>query len=61
MKQRALIIYEFLCAKDVWIESSVNYFVSGSRFEFLIELSETFSRYDDVYRIKSITFFKSYE
>ena len=61
MKQRALVVYEFLSLKGDWIESSTNYYVSRGHMEFLGELSEIFRRYDGNYRIKSITFFKSHE
>lgn len=61
MKQRALVVYEFLSLKGVWVESSTNYYVGRGHIEFLGELSEIFSRYNGNYRIKSITFFKSYE
>ena len=60
MKQRALVVYEFLSLKGVWIESSTNYYVGRGHIEFLGELSEIFSRYNGNYRIKSITFFKSH-
>ena len=46
MKQRALVVYEFLSLKGVWIESSTNYYVGRGHIEFLGELSEIFSRYN---------------
>lgn len=61
MKQRALVIYEFYSLRRVWVESSINYYVDGTQIKFLDELAETFSHYNGNYRIKSITFFKSYE
>lgn len=61
MKQRALVIYEFLSLRRVWVESSINYYVNGTQIKFLDDLSKIFGCYKDNYRIKSITFFKSYE
>lgn len=61
MKQRALVIYEFFSLRRVWVESSINYYVDGTQIKFLDELAEIFSHYNGNYRIKSITFFKSYE
>lgn len=61
MKQRALVVYDFLSLRRVWVESSINYYVNGTQVEFLDELAEIFSCYNGNYRIKSITFFKSYE
>lgn len=61
MKQRALVIYEFFSLRRVWVESSINYYVNGTQVEFLDELAEIFSHYNGNYRIKTITFFKSYE
>lgn len=61
MKQRALVVYEFFSLRKVWVESSVNYYVNGTQTKFLEELAETFSYYNGNYRIKSITFFESYE
>lgn len=61
MKQRALVIYEFFSLRRVWVESSINYYVDGTQVKFLDELVEIFSHYNGNYRIKSITFFKSYE
>lgn len=60
MKQRALVVYEFFSLRGVWIESSTNYYVGGTQLDFLTQLAEIFSCYKDNYRIKSITFFKSY-
>lgn len=60
MKQRALVVYEFLSLRGVWVENSTDYYVGREHIEFLGELSEMFSRYNGNYRIKSITFFKSY-
>nr|DAK97096.1 MAG TPA: hypothetical protein [Microviridae sp.] len=61
MKQRALVVYEFFSLRRIWIETSVNYYVNGTQIEFLGELAEIFSHYHGNYRIKSITFFESYE
>lgn len=61
MKQRALVVYEFYSLRRVWVESSINYYVDGTQIKFLDELAEIFSHYNGNYRIKSITFFKSYE
>lgn len=61
MKQRALVIYEFFSLRRVWVESSINYCVDGTQVRFLDELAEIFGCYNGNYRIKSITFFKSYE
>ena len=61
MKQRALVVYEFFSLRRVWVESSINYYVDGTQSKFLDELAEIFDCYNDNYRIKSITFFKSYE
>lgn len=61
MKQRVLVIYEFFSLRRVWVESSIVYYVNGTQIEFLNELSEIFSHYNGNYRIKTITFFKSYE
>ena len=61
MKQRALVIYEFFSLRRVWVESSINYYVNGTQVKFLGELAEIFSHYNGNYRIKTITFFKSYE
>lgn len=61
MKQRALVVYEFFSLRRVWVESSINYYVNGTQVEFLDELAEIFSHYNGNYRIKTITFFKSYE
>lgn len=61
MKQRALVIYEFLSLRRAWVESSINYCVDGTQVRFLDELAKIFSCYNGNYRIKSITFFKSYE
>ena len=61
MKQKALVVYEFFSLRGCWIESSIDCYVDGSQIEFLGELSEVFSHYRGNCRIKSITFFKSYE
>lgn len=61
MKQRALVIYEFYSLRRVWVESSINYYVDGTPVKFLKDLAEIFGCYNGNYRIKSITFFKSYE
>jgi hypothetical protein len=61
MKQKALVIYEFFSLRGVWVESSISYYVSGTQLEFLTQLGEIFSHYNGNYRIKSITFYKSYE
>jgi hypothetical protein len=61
MKQRALVIYDFFSLRRVWVESSINYCVDGTQIKFLKELAEIFSCYNGNYRIKSITFFNSYE
>lgn len=61
MKQKALVIYEFLSLRGVWVESSTDYHISGDHVEFFGELFELFSCYNGNCRIKSITFFKSYE
>lgn len=61
MKQRALVVYEFLSLRGIWIESSTNYYVNSGHIEFLGQLFEIFNRYNGNYRIKSVTFFKSYE
>ena len=61
MKHRALVVYEFLSLRGVWVESSVNYYVNGTQIKFLDDLAEIFSFYNGNYRIKSITFFESYE
>lgn len=61
MKQRALIVYEFFSLRRVWVESSVDCYVNGTQIKFLDDLAEIFSHYNGNYRIKSITFFKSYE
>lgn len=61
MKQRALVVYEFFSLRRIWVETSINYYVNGTQTKFLEELAEIFSHYNGNYRIKSITFFKSYE
>lgn len=61
MKQRVLVVYEFYSLRRVWVESSINYYVDGTQIKFLEDLAEIFSLYNGNYRIKSITFFKSYE
>lgn len=61
MKQRALVIYEFFSLRRVWVESSIDYYVDGTQIKFLDELAKIFGCYHGNYRIKSITFFKSYE
>lgn len=61
MKQRVLVVYEFLSLRGVWIETSINYYVDGTQIKFLEELVEIFSFYNGNYRIKSITFFESHE
>lgn len=61
MKQRALVIYEFFSLRRVWVESSINYYVDGTQIEFLDELVKIFGCFHGNCRIKSITFFKSYE
>lgn len=61
MKQRALVVYEFFSLRRIWIETSINYYVNGTQTKFLEELAEIFSYYNGNYRIKSITFFESYE
>ena len=61
MKQKALVVCEFLSLRKVWVEFSANYYVNGTQIKFLEELIETFSCYKGDYRIKSITFFESYE
>lgn len=61
MKQRALVIYEFFSLRKVWVEFSINYYVNGTQVEFLDELVKIFGCRHGNYRIKSITFFKSYE
>ena len=61
MKQRALVIYEFLSLRRVWVESSIDCYVDGTQLEFLDGLAKIFGCYHGNYRIKSITFFKSYE
>ena len=61
MKRRALVIYEFFSLRKIWVESSINYCVDGTQIKFLKDLAEIFSCYNGNYRIKSITFFKSYE
>lgn len=61
MKQRALIVCEFLSLRKVWVEFSTDYYVTGTQIKFLEELVEMFSNYNGNYRIKSITFFESYE
>lgn len=61
MKQRALVVYEFFSLRRVWVESSVSYCIDGTQVRFLDDLADVFSCYKDNYRIKSITFFKSYE
>lgn len=61
MKQRVLVVYEFFSLRRVWIETSINYYIDGTQIKFLKELAEIFSYYNGNYRIKSITFFKSYE
>ena len=61
MKQKALVVYEFLSLRRVWVESSINYYVNETQIKFLEELFDIFSCYNGNYRIKSITFFKSYE
>lgn len=61
MKQRALVVYELLSSRGVWFESSTDYYVGRDHIGFLGELSEVFSSYNGNCRIKSITFYKSYE
>ena len=61
MKQRALVIYEFFSLRKRWVETSINYYVDGTQIKFLGELAGIFSRCNGNYRIKSITFFESYE
>ena len=61
MKQRALVIYEFFSLRRVWVETSIVYHVNGTQVGFLDELAKIFSCYNGNYRIKSITFFESYE
>lgn len=61
MKQRALVVYEFFSLRRVWVESSVECYVSETQIKFLDKLTKIFSRCNGNYRIKSITFFKSYE
>lgn len=61
MKQRVLVVYEFLSSRRVWVESSIDCCVNGSQIKFFDELAGIFSRYNGSCRIKSITFFKSYE
>lgn len=60
MKHKALVVYEFLSLRGVWVESSTNYYVNGTQIKFLDDLAEIFSRYNGNYRIKSIIFFESY-
>jgi hypothetical protein len=60
MKHKALVIYEFLSLRGVWVESSTDYYVNGTQIEFLDDLVGIFSRYNGNYRIKSIIFFESY-
>jgi hypothetical protein len=61
MKQKALVIYEFFSLRRTWVESSISYYVSGTQLEFLAQLDKIFSHYNGNCRIKSITFYKSYE
>nr|DAR22681.1 MAG TPA: hypothetical protein [Microviridae sp.] len=61
MKRRALVVYEFFSLRNFWIESSIDYCVDGTQTEFLDELAKIFGCYHGNCRIKSITFFKSYE
>ena len=61
MKCRALVVYEFFSLRNFWVESSVNYYVDGTQVEFLDKLAKIFGCCHGNYRIKSITFFKSYE
>lgn len=60
MKHRALVVYEFHSLRGAWVESSTSYYVRVSHSEFLTQLVETFNCYNDLCRIKSITFFESY-
>jgi ribonucleotide reductase beta subunit family protein with ferritin-like domain len=60
MKHKALVIYEFLSLRGVWVESSTDYYVNGTQIGFLDDLVGIFSRYNGNYRIKSIIFFESY-